>query len=234
MRNYVLILCFYFLVGCNSKKNPPENPCENVDDCIFKNSFEQARVFASKLGTVQYKTHTFRETEYFVTKNEALFKIICAEAQFYINRNELKRAKELVLELRNIRLVNGYGQEGDRITKDELKEKHIEFIHEIINKYCEQEFYEEAELCTNELPESEIKKESIYFDGDGSISKCRKKYNEYKKKLKSNQEIDLFNDTADGYYTVTTTKNFQDEAKKLIETKKNKKESNLQDDVKVP
>ena len=169
----------------------PNCGCDNVDDCLSKLKFEEARKYAAN------ETPGFRP--------DAFYKIIVAETQYWISQNELDRAKNTLKEL--LSLENGMnGNETER------KEKFSELNNNIIIKYCEKKQFDEAQKIVHELPDKiAFKKKEYISQNDG-----KDKYNSLKKGLKSNQEIEEWKGTSE-YYEIFTYKYPVKEAMKIIE-----------------
>ena len=92
--------------------------CDNVDDCLSKYKFEEARKFASNMKS---------------GKTEELYKIICSESDYWINQNDLIRAINISKELKNLDVSDW----GDNIEETFRDNKYIELTLQIISKYCQ-------------------------------------------------------------------------------------------------
>lgn len=108
--------------------------CDNVDDCLSKYKFEEARKFASNMKS---------------GKTEELYKIICSESDYWINQNDLIRAINISKELKNLD-VSDWGDNIDETLRDN---KYIELTLQIISKYCQNKQWVEAKNVAFMLPE---------------------------------------------------------------------------------
>ena len=218
----LLIVCVLFINGCGPC---PNCDCDNIDDCLSKYKFEEARKYASELTDEKYDKKWYNYivggSEKRKTKNEELYAIISAETDYWISQNELEKAENNCNELKNIQLNFDDGF-GDRIGQEELEYKLLEFNLKIINKYCEKERYDKAKNFAIRLPEQKIIETSEYISS-GSMSYstediliCRKVYNAVKKGLKHNQEIEPFKETNGDDYRITTYEYPRKDALKII------------------
>lgn len=209
-----------FIFSC-SNSNPPSIDCDNVEDCISKNKFDEARKYQSKLprnGIID--KGFFSADENIESKNRALFKIISAETKFWIYQNDLVRSLKTLEDLKLIET----GKYHYLVSTEEVNTKYYELKYEIIRRYCINGEIEEANTLVQELPEREfLEKENRYIshssnatDEDTRIAKCLKKYNKIKNGLKKNQEIESFKETSENYYEITTFLNRRDEGRKII------------------
>lgn len=185
-----------FLFGCN---NPcPDCGCDNVDDCLSKYKFEEARKYAAS-----YPEGGWLHGEKFeYGKSEAMYKIIISEIQYWLSQNNLDKAQIGLNELNNL-------------TSDENVEKsYAEFSNLIILKYCENKMWGEAESVARQLPEK------IVFDKGAFFTKSD--YKEYEKELKNDQGLEYSKST--GGYNIVTYSYPRKDALKIIEEFQLKKE----------
>jgi hypothetical protein len=198
---FLIVSCFLVLVSCD---NPcPDCGCDNVDDCLSKYKFEEARKYNSAIITFddENKYGNGRSSE------ESKPFIIIAEVQYWISQNELEKAVNISKEL---------------LPLNKMKE-FTELNSSIIKKYCQKQQYDAAKELAKELPEKLTFEEKVYISYGSSqpnetqVQTCRKKYNAIKKGLKSNQEIEPFKESSSDYYKITTYEYPQKEALKIIE-----------------
>lgn len=200
MKNlYVYIIIIFCLYGCSQNNTEiacPNCGCDNVDDCLSKYKFEEARKHGS-LSSDWEKTKIFQ-------------KIIITESEYWISQNELDKAYNVARELLiNFREDTEFGEK-----------KYSELVLIIIKKYCQEKQFDKAMELGLELPEKIVKettKVDITGDGRGnSDSYCNNKYINTKANLKTNQEIDSYRG-CDFNYKIRTYDFPRSEAKKLIE-----------------
>ncbi|WP_395050303.1 hypothetical protein [Flavobacterium sp.] len=222
MKYYFLpIFSILFLFSCKNSSSD----CDNIDDCLSKYKFEEARNYASELTDENYDKKWYNYivggVEERKTKNEELYKIISTETDYWISQNELEKAENTCNELKNIQLSFNYGS-GDRIGQEELEHKISEFNFKIIRKYCEMKQYDKAKAIAIKLPEQKIietsERISSGFSGNDpeDILICRNKYNSTKKGLKSNQRIEPFKETSGDDYKISTYEYPRNQALKII------------------
>jgi len=193
----LLIVCILFINGCGPC---PDCGCDNVDDCLSKYKFEEARKYASNLKDYEYSDDFIPEKTGTNPKGDAFFKIICSETNYWINQNELNKAENVAKEL-----ITLYVELKDYNGK-EINKTYLELIHTIIIKHCEKKEYELAKQLANGLTYS--------VDDDDLWIETKEYYNDIKKKLKSFQEIEPWHGN-DGYYKII--KYPRKEASQIIE-----------------
>lgn len=130
--------------------------CENVDDCLAKYKFEEARKYASKLDDYKYNDDFFPKKTGENPKADAFFKIICTETDYWINQYDLKRAEASLKELRSLDVSNHNISESDR------DEKYLDLTFSIISKYCQKQQFENAKELAYDLPTNQMHYESKY------------------------------------------------------------------------
>jgi len=195
----IVLLCFF---GC---KNPcPNCGCDNVDDCLSKYKFEEARKYASAINNSD-ESNNYGNGKW---SKEALFDIIYSESKYWINHNELNRAESLAKELSNFSFS---GETILRDIDDEVKTKYVELINEIIIKYCESGDWDKANNKLIQLPEKIISNRLNFF--------TKSDFNEQKNNLESDQGIEK---SWSGGYNIVRYSYPKKEAMKIIEQYKNK------------
>ncbi len=172
----------------------PNCGCDNVDDCLSKNKFDEARKYAA--------------AEQEVWRPKYLYKIIIAETQYWMLNNELKRANNTLKELMILDV------DEFEVKEEEKYKKYFELSNSIIFKYCEKNLFDKALTLANELPKKHFFIENEY------ISK-KQEYNGLKNWLKANQEIEVWKGS--DYYEITTYVYPREEALKIIAEYKNEK-----------
>jgi hypothetical protein len=242
MKTVLFSILLIILTGCNYV-----NPdclicgCSNVDDCLSKYKFEEARKYASNIKEVW--------------RPKQMVKIISAEAEYWVTQKEFSKALVLCKELSRIKIENKLDfSEGDKqefyiktlysLISAKVQSNNMDGINElvdemyisdepnsikskcykvIINKYCENRDYDGAKKVVIKLPEQTISRDKEYIsygssqEGESEVQTCRKKYNSIKKGLKQNQEIEPFKESDSDYYIITTYEYPQKEALKIIE-----------------
>ena len=197
------IVCVIFLNGCGPC---PNCGCDNVDDCLSKYKFEEARKHAS------YWNQFFGGEVTRYDKPNVFFKIITQEVNYWISQNELVKAKNILKEMPGLEVTFELETVRDK--------RYFELNFDIIRRYCQKQQYDEALSLIMELPEKfQFVNEVMINGGNGSkkIEKCRKIYNSYKKELKQNQEIEPFKESSADYYKITSNEYIRKEALKIIE-----------------
>lgn len=217
----ILSLLSIVLIGISvywfSPNDCPDCGCENVEDCLSKYKFEEARKYASKLTDDKYSTKWYGRGDDQKTKNQGLYAIISAETDYWISQNELEKAENTCNELKNIQL-----NYVDGIKQEDLEHKFLEFNLKIIGKYCEKGQYGKAKSIAIKLPEQKIiettERISSGFSGNDpeDILICRNKYDSTKKGLKSNQRIEPFKETSGDDYKISTYEYPRNQALKTI------------------
>lgn len=218
MKRILFILSFSILFyGCNS--SCIMCGCDNIEDCISKNKFDEARKYQSQLPSdgLERKFFSVDRVEH---KNPALFKIISAEAKFWLNQNDLERALKISEELKLIQTEHNF--EGDFVSMLDVNTKYYELKYAIIRKYCINGRLEEAKSIVQEFSQTELldkeERHISYSTGerDVRVAKCLKIYNTVKKGLKSNQEIEAFKGTDLDDYIIKTFIYPREEGLKII------------------
>jgi len=174
--------------------------CDNVDDCLSKYKFEEARKYASKLK----ECHGIYFSE---CREKSMYKIMISESEYWISQNELEKAKNIAKEL-----ITNYGEDGEK--------KYFALLLGIIKKYCQKQQFDPANELANELPEKIVKNiTKIDITGRGGTdpdSYCKINYQRIKANLKLNEEIESFRG-CDFNYKITTWEFPRMEALKIIE-----------------
>lgn len=181
---------FSFVAVCavliSSCSNPcPNCGCDNLDDCLSKYKFEEARKYASAIVTSE-DNNKYGNGRW---SKEALFDIIYSESKYWINQNDLNRAESLAKELSNFSFS---GETILRDIDDEVKTKYVELINEIIIKYCESGDWDKAINKIIQLPEKIISNRLNFF--------TESDLKDYKNNLESDQGIE--NSWSGGYNIV--------------------------------
>jgi hypothetical protein len=173
--------------------------CDNIDDCVSKYKFEEARKYAALI------TDNSREKKYWNdrTSKEAFLEIIIKETEFWINQGELEKAKITAREL--ISYLN---------YKVETYKKYCSFLLDIVKKYCSKQQFKKALELAIDLPEKSISEEKEEYIYSGASAK--EHYDGLKKKLMLNQQIDVWKGGGH-YYKITTYEYPQKQALKIIE-----------------
>ena len=178
--------------------------CDNVDDCLSKYKFEEARKFASSINTSD-DSYNYGNGRW---SKEALFDVIYSETKYWISQNELIRAENTAKELSNFSCSD---ETILRDIDDEVKTKYVELINEIIIKYCESGNFEKANNKIIELPEKIIYKRINSF--------TESELNDKKNKLQLDQGIEK---SWSGSYNIVQYSYPKKESLKIIEQYKNK------------
>ena len=129
--------------------------CDNVDDCLAKYKFEEARKF---VNNIEYDENDEDVNSKKGRKISELYKIFCSESYYWISQNEFKRAEISLNELRNLDVSNYY----DDISENAKDEKYLDLVFNIISKYCQKQQFENAEMLTKELPINQMNDDSKY------------------------------------------------------------------------
>jgi hypothetical protein len=203
MKNiFILTWCIAFLCACESGPCP-DCGCENVDDCLSKYKFEEARKYASSIITFDDMNNYGNGRE----SKGAFYVIIVNEAEYWINQGELEKAKNIAREL-----ITNHGEEGEK--------KYIELLLILIKKHCEKEQFGIAKELSFEVPERSVQSErEIDITGRGGKNPekyCKEKYDEIKANLNLNEEIESFSGCRFNY-KVTTYEDPRKEVLSLID-----------------
>jgi hypothetical protein len=185
---YILTWCIAFLYACESGVSGPcpSCGCENVDDCLSKYKFEEARKYAAS-----YTKYGVGE-EY--SKSAAFYKIIITESEYWISQGDLEKAKNIAREL-----ITNFGEESEK--------KYIELLLVLIKKHCEKQQFEIAKELSFEVPERSVQSErKIDITGRGGKNPekyCKGKYDVIKANLNLNEEIESFSGCRFNYKVTT-------------------------------
>lgn len=237
---FIVIFCILAYRGCDYALDAcPDCGCVNLDDCISKYKFEEARKYAGNWQAASTDMN----------------KVIIAEAQYCISQKQFNRAFILSKELA-YRKIGDSNEEFHKLLSEiisaKIQENDLNDINavfsgydlivlpnntykinsylQIIRKFCEVGEKTKATDFIQNMPEKlTIKEEEVYiYNSDGSNEKeetasCRKKYNAIKTGLKQNQVIEPFKESHSDYYKITTYEYPRKEAKKILEECKNVK-----------
>ena len=195
MNQFLLALVsIVFFLSCSN--NPCSKcDCDNVDDCLSKNKFDEAMKYATIDADGFWKAENHYRNG--MAAPEAIQKVLIYEVNYWISQNQLERAIKVTKEL------NVYKESAKLFTDLNIS---------IIQKYCSLGQFDEAEIFANELPEKiSFSYEVHIFDYEG-----KEKYFGLKKGLKPNQEIEEWKGISQDY-KITTYEYPQNEALKIIE-----------------
>ncbi len=228
-----LVSCAILIYSCSN--NPCKNcGCDNVDDCLSKYKFVEARKYVSKEDS-----------------HEQLAKIFLTESKYWFSEKQFNRALDAGKELVHLGFDNDkkeYIQLLSEIISAKIQSNDLNEIglildafdlvegqnkiktncyFKIISKYCENGNINEAKNFTQNLPEKIVSKENRHIKSDLSnlndeIEDCRIQYNEIRQRLKSNQEIEPFKKAWETDYVITTYEYPRKEAMKIIEEYKSR------------
>ena len=176
----------FYSVQCN---------CENVDDCLSKYKFVEARKFASRLDEDD--------------RGKAFCQISIAEANYWIDHGDMARAQSNIDEIMNSTSIN-----------DEAKQKISWGLNKkMIIAFCKINRIKDARSLTKTLPEKTVVSQRVIrLENPGNyIEICRRQYYSIKGGLKANEEIEPFREScnSDGY-TINVYAYPQSEALKII------------------
>jgi hypothetical protein len=216
------VFIFLLSISCNYTSSDCLGcGCENVDDCLSKYKFEEARRYASKFTDDYYERTMFGQNR--TTKNDELYKIICTETDFWLTKNDLDKAISLSNEIKNINFKEKY--DGDRISKKQADEKYCEIIVQIINACLRNNQLDKARNFSYQLPKKILYQEKFYVGHIHHKNKDKERellklaYINKKKELKLSQEIEPFDEFSSSYQ-ITTYLYPQKEALKIIDESK--------------
>ncbi len=182
----------FYSVQCN---------CENVDDCLSKYKFVEARKFASRLET--------NEVRNFDDRGKAFCQISIAEANYWIDHGDMARAQSNIDEIMNSTSID-----------DEAKQKISWGLNKkMIIAFCKINRIKDARSLTKTLPEKTVVSHRLIWleNGGGYIEICRRQYYSIKGGLKANEEIEPFRGSCNSEgYTINVYAYPQSEALKII------------------
>jgi hypothetical protein len=168
--------------------------CNNVDDCLSKYKFSEARTFASSLNSGGLGEN--------MSQVKALSKIINAECNYWLSQNEISRTQENSKELLTLNSDNVYD-----IKRKEIMELYFEINNGIVRNYCRRKQFEDAKIFAKQLPDK-VEYESLYISygmsepGIEIVETCRKKYKAIKKGLSLYREIEPFKESHSDDYII--------------------------------
>jgi len=176
--------------------------CNNIDDCLSKYKFEEARKYASEVNERD--------------KSEMTYQVIVTECEYWISQNEFEKAR---IVSRDLLLLHVQEHDASRfgnsdIYKEDRDKKYYEINIAIIEKLCLQNQFSQANKIAYQLPSETVNHKTIV------VGNRKDEYISKKNILRPNQEIEQWNGSS-GYYKITTYDSPRKEALKIIDDYKN-------------